>query len=275
MRADLHIHTINSDGLLTPEVIADEAKSVGVELVAVTDHDATQACDKILSLAKERGFRAVRGIEVSAYDGTVKFHTLGYGIDEKKFSAFEKKLFLSSLERTEEIIKKLNAINIPLTWEDINEQRYSLTAPVHGAHIARAMVARGFIESYAVYFKKFAAKNKPAFTVICRPSPEEAVRAITEAGGLAVVAHPGRIWLDDEALKAKIISLKDEGLGGIEVYYTTHTEEKTAYYKKLAEELSLLKTGGSDTHVLDGTRAIGLPPFYADGELLEKLKIDL
>lgn len=275
MRADLHLHTVCSDGSLTPQIIADEALARGVELVAITDHDATQACGELIRLAKRRGFHAVRGVEVSAYDGTVKFHTLGYGMDEEKFSAFGKKLFESSLERTEEIIKKLNAVNIPLTWDDINAQRYSLTAPVHSSHVARAMAARGFIENPAQYFKKFAAKNKPAFTVICRPSPQEAVREITAAGGIAVVAHPGRIRMEQEELEAKISSLKDEGLCGIEVYYTTHTEDKTAYYKMLADKLSLLKTGGSDTHHLDGTRAVGQPPFSADGELLEKLKIDL
>ncbi|MDE6586156.1 MAG: PHP domain-containing protein [Clostridia bacterium] len=274
MRADLHTHSVCSDGELLPKQIVDFAVKAGVELIAVTDHDAMQACGEVAAFAKEAGIRSVDGIEVSAYDGTVKFHTLGYGMDKEKFKTFLKRLYESSAERAEDIIKKLNAINIPVTWDDVNEQRYSLTAPIHGIHIARAVVKLGYVESTKKFFSKYLAPKKPAFSVIRRPSPKEAVRAIVEAGGFASVAHPARIDMDADELKTKIKQLKDEGLGGIEVYYSTHTEEKTAYYYNLAEELSLLKTGGSDTHNPTGKEKIGTPVFNADDRLLEKLRFN-
>lgn len=274
MRADLHLHTVCSDGDFTPERIVDGAVRGGVDIIAVTDHDGMQACAETAQFAKSAGVRAVDGIEVSAYDGAVKFHTLGYGVDGKKFKPFLDKLYESSYIRAEDIIKKLNAVGIPVTMDDINEQRYSLDTPVHGMHIARAVIKLGFVSTPDKFFKKYLGVNKPAFSIIQRPTPEQAVRAIVEAGGFASVAHPGRIRMDADILKEKLKALKDVGLGGIEVYHSTHTVEKTAYYYNLAEELSLLKTGGSDAHGPTGTRKIGTPEFYPDDALMEKLGFD-
>ena len=124
MRADLHTHTVCSDGKLTPQRIVDLACEAGVELIAVTDHDAMQACPELQSLAKEMGLHSVNGIEISAYTPErIKFHTLGYNIDEKLFEPFQKRLFQSSYERAEEIIFKLNKIGMELTMDDVNRHR--------------------------------------------------------------------------------------------------------------------------------------------------------
>lgn len=274
MRADLHTHSYCSDGTLSPENIAELAKSGGVELVAVTDHDSMEACAELEAFAKSKGIKTVNGLEVSAYDGRIKFHTLGYNIDIEKFRPFLKRLYESSIVRTEDILNKLNAIGKDLTWDDVNEQRYSLSAPIHSRHIARAMVKRGFCKNEQQFFKKYIAYGKPAFSCIHRPTPEEACREICAAGGFASLAHPGRIQMERDELEKKISVLKDNGLCGIEVYYTTHTQEETAYYKKLALSFGLLPTGGSDTHNLIGTRKVGIPYFDAEGKLLEKLGID-
>lgn len=273
MRADLHTHSLYSDGSLTSEKIAELAARGGVELIALTDHDTSLGCNLLASAAKDRGIKSVFGVEISAYDGDVKFHTLGYGMDADKFAPFERKLYDGSFARAEDIIKKLGALNMPLTLEEVASQRFSQSSPVHGIHIALAMKKRGYISGVGEYFREFSAAKKPAFSCAERPTPEETVEAVISAGGLAVTAHPGRIDMDEDALSARLKKLKDAGLGGIEVYYTTHTNEQTAYYKKLCDKLSLLKTGGSDTHREGCGRVIGAPPFYADDELLEKLKI--
>lgn len=271
MRADLHTHTVVSDGELFPRDVADSAAKNGVELIAVSDHDAMQACAELSVLAKERGLNFVNAIEVSAYDERIKFHTLGYNLDEEKFKPFLDRLFENSFKRAEDIIFKLNAIGIKLTMEDVDAERYSKTAPVHSMHIARAMVKRGYGDNVIKVFRKYFTYGKPAFSVIHRPTPEETCEAITYAGGLAVVAHPGRINMSGDVLEKKLVRLKDCGLGGIEVYYTTHTQIQTAYYENLAESLCLLKTGGSDTHRFGSGREIGKPVFHADKELLERL----
>lgn len=270
------MHTVYSDGTLTPQTVVDCAESAHLGLFAVTDHDTVSACAEVDRLAKNKGIKTVTGIEVSAYDNGIKFHTLGYGIDVEKFAPFLKRLYDGSLERAEDIVLKLKKLGFDITVQDVLAERYSSDAPVHGAHIARAMVKKGFVESFEAFFKNFLFRGKPAFSCIGRCTSEEAVRAICGAGGLAVLAHPGRIESDAEALKSKIESLALCGLGGIEVYYTTHTKEQTAYYENLAETLHLLKTGGSDTHTLGmgGKRTIGQPRFEPSEELLKRLNVD-
>lgn len=270
----MHTHTVFSDGDFLPKQVVDCAVGAGVKLIAVTDHDNMLACGEVSALSKAAGIRAVDGIEVSAYCGSVKFHTLGYGVDRAKFKLFTDRLYEGSFIRAADVIKKLDGMGLHLTMDEIIAERYSPDAPVHGMHIARAAVKLGYAKCCEEFFKNYLGENRPAFSVAGRPTPEEAVKAIVGAGGFASVAHPGRIDMDGETLKEKLKSLKDVGLGGIEVYYSTHTEEKTEYYYKLAEELSLIATGGSDTHGPAGTRKIGTPAFYADDALLEKLNVE-
>lgn len=274
IRADLHLHTAYSDGSLTPEYIVNNAISKGIKLVAVTDHDCMEGCNNFLAATRQKGLLAVSGAEISAYCGNVKFHTLGYGMDENKFRLFLDKLYKGSCVRAEEIISKLNKIGVEITLNDVNLCRFSLTAPIHVMHVANALVNRGYADTPFRAFGKYLAFGKPAFSSACRPTPEETVKEITAAGGFAVVAHPARIDLDGQALYDKIKSLKDSGLGGIEVYYSTHTNKETDYYNKLAKSLGLVVTGGSDTYHPVGNREIGKPEFFASPELLEKLKID-
>ena len=274
LTADMHIHTICSDGTLTPEDVVNLAGKAGLGLIAVTDHDTVSACADVARLAEGRGIKTVTGIEVSAYDNLIKFHTLGYDVDEEKFAPFQRRLFESSLIRAEYIISKLKAGGFDITLEEVFAERNSFAAPVHGMHIARVMVKKGYVSSCDKFFKKYLAYGKPAFSCIRRPSPEEAVEAICAAGGLAAVAHPARIQMDARTLKNRINDLVSCGLGGIEVYYATHTKEQTAYYKNLAETLGLLATGGSDTHTQGGSRVIGQPVFEPGAELIERLHLD-
>ena len=254
--------------------IVAAAETAKLGLIALTDHDTADGCKEISSLAAEKGIKTVTGIEVSAYDGRIKFHTLGYGVDSEKFAPFQKRLFESSLKRAEDIIYKLNGCGFNITLEEVFAEREYSASPVHGMHIARVMVKKGYVSNCDKFFKKFLAYGKPAFSCIHRPSPEEAVEAITSAGGLAVVAHPARISMSAPALFDRIKSLIACGLGGIEVYYTTHTKEQTAYYKNLAESLGLFATGGSDTHASGGSRVIGQPCFEPSASLLKRLNIE-
>ncbi len=271
---DLHIHTVYSDGGFTPEKVVRHAKAAGLNLIAVTDHDTVEGCKELAAVAATEGIRSVAGIEVSAYCGETKFHTLGYGMDEKALAPFLKRLYDGSVVRRDEIIFKLNKLGYDITTEDVDGQRFSLSSPVHVMHIARAIAAKGYASSPQEAFFKFLVCGKPAHSCAERPTPEEACRAIASAGGIAVLAHPARISMGCEELKQKILSLKDWGLSGIEAYYTTHTKEQTAYYKELADRLGLIVTGGSDTHFDDGGRKIGFPRFEAGSRLLERLCIE-
>lgn len=275
IRADMHIHTCASDGLLTCEEVVNTARNAGLKMLAVTDHDTTFNTQKLNTFCQNAGIIGVNGIEVSAYDGNLKVHTLGYGFDlnNAQFNSFLGELYEGSIKRAEQIIFKLNTCGINLTFEDAAAERLSDKSPVHVMHIARAAVKKRFAQNPFTFYKQYLAVGAPAFSNICRPSPERAIEAINGAGGLAVIAHPGRIELPKSELYALISRLASAGLGGIEGVYSSHTAKETAYFKEIAEEFGLLTTGGSDTHFLGGNRAIGNPVFYPSDELRQRLKI--
>lgn len=273
-RADLHTHTYYSDGRQSPAELITEAANNGVGLIAVTDHDTMLGCEEGHKLAAAAGLKYVYGAEISAYRGNVKLHTLAYGVDAEKFSGFLDILFENSIKRTKEILHKLKSVGVNISFEEVAAERFSDLSPVHGMHIARAGSKKGYAPDAYAFYGQYLAPGKAGFDCSFRPSPEETCEAVKAAGGFSVLAHPGRIDLGREELEKLISGLKDCSLGGIEVYYTTHTEIQTAYFKRLAERLSLIPTGGSDTHYNGGTRKIGSPVFYARGELLERLKVE-
>lgn len=273
LKADLHIHTFYSDGLMSPAEAVSEAAAKGVGVLAVTDHDCALAYPQVYELCRDKGIRAVSGIEISAYDNGVKIHTLGYKMDcgNADFKRFLQKLYDGSLIRTEDIIFKLNKSGIRLCAEEVLKQRACPSAPVHGMHIARAGAAKGYAKSAFAFYTQFLAVGKCAFSDIGRPEPQEAIEAVNACGGFASLAHPARIELGEEDKLRLIRKLKDYGLCGIEGVYSTHTAKETAYYKETAKAFNLLVTGGSDTHIKGGKKEIGTPAFYMDEALAEKL----
>lgn len=274
MIADMHLHTVYSDGDVTPEKVVNLGIFGGVGLLSVTDHDTIKGVNEARKAARAGKIKFVSGVEISAYFGDIKFHTLCYGADEGKLDGFLKGLFEQSFKRAEDIIFKLKKMGCKLNLEEVAAERYSADVPVHGIHFARVMLKKGYTKSIGEYFKIYSEAGNGAYSRIGRPAPEEALDAINYAGGLAVLAHPGRINMDGRALTEKISKLASCGLGGIECYYTTHTKIQTAYFLELAKRLGLYITGGSDTHIADGVREIGKPRFTPDNELLQRLRID-
>ncbi|MBE7077666.1 MAG: PHP domain-containing protein [Clostridiales bacterium] len=273
MRADLHLHSTYSDGVYSPDEVCRLAKANGVELLSITDHDTMAGHSVKIEAAKKYGLKYLVGWEISAYADLEKVHVLGYGcVLDERYEAFLSARKAASLARAEESVKKFRAIGIPVSMEDINRQRSDLTAPIHTMHISRAVSKYLDIPPGEVY-AQYLNVGKPANSNLGRPSPKEAIECIHELGGIAVLAHPGRItmtFLERENLIEELISY---GLDGIESYYTTHTEEETAYFLALAKKRGLLTTGGSDTHVQDTRTVIGTPAFYAGEELLKRVPI--
>lgn len=275
MKGDMHIHTTASDGQLTPEEVVSIAKNTGLDFLAVTDHDTVYNLPNVKFHCKSAGIIPLNGIEVSAYEGNLKVHTLGYGFDCENagFKKFTQTLLQNSLERTEHILKKLNMCGVNINMSDISAVRISAETPIHAIHICRAAVNKGYDTDPFCFFRKYLIPGAPAFSNICRPSPEEAISEINSAGGFAVIAHPGRIELEREELRGYIFRLVSAGLKGIEAVYSTHTVIETAYFKELAEELCLYITGGSDTHFNGSNRKIGEPVFCPSAALRQRLKI--
>ena len=141
-------------------------------------------------------------------------------------------------------------------------------------HIARAVAPYLGITDGEVY-REYLAIGKPANSNIGRPTPEQAIDCIHEAGGIAVIAHPGRLEMAQEERENALRKLVAYGADGIECFYTTHTEKDTEYFLALARELGVLVTGGSDTHYEEETHCIGLPRFEPSQALLDALKLRL
>lgn len=273
MKADLHVHTLYSDGSMTPEEVVSRAALNGVQVLAVTDHDGMLASEEVLSLCRPRGIISVAGMEVSAYEGSVKLHTLCYNPDVSNpvFADFLNELRAGSLARTEHVLSNLKKCGVNLTMEDVAAEQFCKRSPVHVMHVAQAGAKKGFAGNRFEFFNRYLAYGKAGFCLDCRPDPRRTVEIITAAGGFASVAHPGRVEMNATDFKKLVCSLKECGLKGIEAVYSTHTYSETAYYKELAKETGLYVTGGSDTHTVSGKRDIGTPEFHPSNELLQRI----
>lgn len=277
MRADLHTHSIYSDGFYTPAQIADIAAAAGVNMLSITDHDNMDGDDEKRSAIEAGGLIYVPGWEISSYDELGrKIHITGYNCSRSSpaYKEFMRARIEGGYVRAEDIIKKLRTRGIYITMEEVEAQRPVKSAPIHTMHVARAIAAKGYYKDEFEVYRKCLSRGQFAHSGLGRPSPYEALRVISECGGISSLAHPGRIEMEDEEKEELIRGLARAGLNGIEAVYTTHTLKQTEYFKSLARGLSLFVTGGSDTHKqgLGGT-FIGSPAFEPDEALLAALKI--
>lgn len=276
MRADLHIHTLYSDGAYTPEELARRAREAGVELVSMTDHDSMEGLDEKRAAAEKYGLKFVSGWEVSAYAGARKVHVLGYNCTAgDAYRTFTEARRSGALVRAQDMIGKANAyFGLDVTLEEAEEAHLKKDTPLHTIHVVSAYAKRLGEEGIQFYHKYFS-EGKVAFSHLCRPAPEEAIEVIHASGGIAVLAHPGLISGEPEERERLIEVLIGSGLDGIECYHSLHTERETEYYKAYAAQRGLLVTGGSDFHKDGGNRILGLPKFYACERLLSALNIPL
>ena len=246
---DLHTHSSASDGQYTPSALISLAEQKGLSAIALTDHDTVDGLKEAADAAKARNIRFINGIEISVRDEDVReLHILGYCIDTEKepLVSMCKRLKMERSVREEKIFEFLARNGVILTRESVDKQ--SRGGIVARPHFARAMVEAGFVSTTREAFDKYLAT--PDFYKIERPkpSPEEGIRCILDAGGVAVLAHPIQTKLDIPQLAKLLGKLKEMGLSGLECHYSTHTPQQTREYLALAKRLDLTVTGGSDFH---------------------------
>lgn len=271
MFADLHIHSVYSDGIMSPDEICRLAQGRGLGLISITDHDTLAGLEVKREAALRYGLRYLSGWEISAYDKGNKMHVLGYGCKPNAaYERFMNERKQAALARAKENVAKFRALGLPITLQEVLDERSSPDLPVHTMHVARAAGRYLGLNEGETYIH-YLARNKPAHSNLGRPNPKEAIECIHAAGGIAVLAHPGRIFLSQEELERTIKEYVDSGLDGIEVFYTTHTEEQKAYFLALANKLELYASGGSDTHYEEETHKIGSPTFTPDEKFLNRL----
>ena len=241
--ADLHTHTIFSDGILSPTELFTKAKEVGLSAIAITDHDTMDGYLASIHIAEELGIQLVPGIELSCYENARDYHLLGFFQDPDNPN-LKKNLELFRHERekrAERIVNKLNRQNVDVSFNDVLDK--AGVAPVARPHIAAVMIEQGHSPDIKKAFDQYLSYGKPAYEPKWNFPVELGVKLLNEAGGVAVLAHPGR-YLPQQIL-AKFIQ---KGLDGIEVIHPSHSEETQIYYKSLVDHYCLLSTGGSDFH---------------------------
>lgn len=237
------MHTIYSDGALSPPELIAKAKDAGLQVVSITDHDSVSGLEEAFEAARNLQLEVVPGMELSAMMNGFEIHILGYFMD------FRDKSLLDSLagfreerlRRAERIVDKLNRMNIPLSMDAVmaNVSGDSVGRP----HIANALVSEGHAQNYHQAFSKYIGNGRPAFEKKISFSPEDTVKLISDAGGLSFLAHPGKSVSED-----LLIQLIKTGLDGIEVIHPSHTPDLVRYYRGIVNEYCLLESGGSDFH---------------------------
>jgi predicted metal-dependent phosphoesterase TrpH len=266
MFADLHLHTCFSDGNFTPEELAALGKSHGLAAMALTDHDTVEGCPRMAAACEAQGIEFITGTELTAEQDGVELHLLGYCVDVENENLLRETGRFQEVRqnRIREMVAKLNALDVPLKAEAVFAIA-NCRSPGR-PHVARALVQAGLCRSLDEAFERFLKVGRPGWVPKCKISAAEGIRLIQQAGGAAVMAHPGLNKSDD-----MIPKLLEQGLDGIECFHSKHSPAAAKHYLKLAGEFHLLATGGSDCHGTNkGRPLIGTVklPF----EYVEKLK---
>ena len=245
MRTELHCHTTASDGLCSPAEVVRLAHVRNVGLLAITDHDTIAGHDEAVAAGEALGVRVIRGIEISALSRSGEVHVLGYGVRPTDEATGARIASLRSVRevRARGILAKLAGFGIHIPFDRV--QALAGDAMIGRPHVARAMVQIGAVATEQEAFDVYLAEGKPAFVPHQGLTPAQAVQLIHDAGGLAVLAHPGLYAGDLAGLLDQMIPA---GLDGIEAFYPLHTPEQTTQYVKIARQHRLLMTGGSDFH---------------------------
>ena len=243
MFADLHLHTFFSDGTYSPEEMVGYAVKHRLSAVALTDHDTVEGCERAAKACHAAGIEFIPGTELTAQQDECELHILGYFIDTQNTRLREEtaKFQLVRQNRIREIVSRLNSIDVPLAADAVFELA-NCRAPGR-PHVARAMVQAGLCRSLDEAFERYLKKNRPAWVPKFKMSAPSAIELIHQAGGVAVLAHPGLNHSD-----SVIPSMVEAGLDGIECFHTKHSTSISEHYLEIADEFHLLVTGGSDCH---------------------------
>ena len=281
MRSDFHIHTYFSDGVYSPEKIVDTAIDVGLEVIALTDHDNVLSYDVAKKYIEENNkqLELIRGIEINTLYKNYEVHILGYmmDVDNNDFKNLLKTQQAARIEKVNEIIDLLaKKEGIKIKFEDIKKQ-VAEGGSIGRPHIAKAITNAGGTSNVMEAYAKFIHTDSPVYIPRKTVSPQDAVEIIYDAGGIPVIAHPHDIDIAEQLIK----ELMTHGLRGIEAYHRKHSPACVEYFSSMAENLGLIVTGGSDFHapnIMNGQIILGknfVPEWIYDNLIQEKKNIEI
>ena len=267
-QVDLHVHSTASDGKFSPEEIVGKAAELGLQVMALTDHDSIEGIVPALRAARAfPDLKLIPGVEISTDMPEGQAHVLGYFIDfqgDNLKSALE--MFRNSRERRARgMVDKLHGLGIDIEWERVQE--IAGEGSVGRPHIAQALLEKGYISSFNEAFDKYIGQDGPAYVERDKMTPVEAVQLIKLGKGLPVLAHPFTI----NGPETMIPGLKEAGLIGVEAYYKDYTPDEIDTLVRLAAKHDLIVTGGTDYHGIDDRNEVILGGVDVPMESVEKL----
>lgn len=249
---DLHAHSTASDGAHAPASAVAVAHKAGLSAFALTDHDTLAGIPEAQAAADAVGLRLVPGVELSVHQDGIEVHLLGLHIrDVEALQGRLERYRDHRRARAEEMVARLNAIGVAVTMDAV------LVAAGDGAlgrpHVAKALIAGGLVKDSREAFDRYLAAGRPGFVEKERLEVAEGIRLIHEAGGIAVIAHPGA-----DGRRERVEPLVPLGLDGLEVRHPSHSSEDTKRIAALASHFGLVASGGSDWHgAMQGGRVLG------------------
>jgi predicted metal-dependent phosphoesterase TrpH len=249
--ADLHLHSHYSDGTFTPEEIVARAKQQGLGAIALTDHDTVEGCAAVACECAQVGIEFVVGTELTSEHNDHELHILAYFVDPANERLLREiaKFQVVRQDRIREMVARINALGVALKAEDVFALA-NCRSPGR-PHVARTLVRHGQCRTLDEAFERFLKKGRPAWVPKAKMSALEAIELIHQAGGLAVMAHPG-LNRTDESIPDLVVA----GLDGIECFHTKHPPTTSQHYLALAAKHKLLITGGSDCHGMSKGRPL-------------------
>ena len=270
---DLHTHSTFSDGTFTPLQLVKYAEEKGLKAFALTDHDTTEGVKEAKSI--ETNVEVISGVEISTRYDKKEIHIVGLYVNEndadlnKQLKYYREK----RVTRNFEILEKLNSLGVNITIDDVKE---SCTGDlISRAHIAKALVSKGFVGSYTEAFDRYLGDNKCAYVPRETLNYEESMELITKAGGVPVLAHPLLYKMSDTNLENMMVKLRQKGLKAVEVYYSTHSNSDTQHIMAMANRVGLIYSGGSDFHGATKPKidmGTGMGKLAVPYEILEKIR---
>jgi len=245
MKADLHLHTTASDGRLSPQELVRLALEVGLDVIAITDHDTVDGVDPALDAARMYDrITVIPGVEINTDVPKGEVHILGYFVDyhDDEFRTELLRLRNARRDRARKMVGKLHELGMKVEWNRVQE--LATGGALCRPHLARALVEKGYVKSEQEAFNKYIGHNGPAYVERRKLVPMEAVRLITNAKGLPVLAHPE----DIPDLDSLLNELCNIGLRGIEIYYKDYGIDTINKLIQYASKYNLIATGGTDYH---------------------------
>ena len=249
---DLHAHSTASDGSAAPGDVVAAARAAGLEAIALTDHDTVDGVAAARAAGLALGIDVVAGVELSASEGEQEVHILGLQLRDLRYLEPALADFRAArTARAAAMVGALNAAGVPVTLDAVLV--HAAGGAVGRPHVARALIAGGWVRDVRDAFQQYIGLGGPGYVAKPRLAVAEAAELVHGAGGVAVYAHPGR-----DGTVARVRSLADQGIDGVEVLHPSHSAEDVARLGAIADAMGLVRSGGSDWHgAREGTRTLG------------------